>query len=94
MGPWTRGGSSGRSRGPFPADGERQVLGLVLQVPRDEIRADGSTPVEVYGYAVAEDGTVHDHFGRLARIDFAQADPRGTAKGLSVFGTLQVPPGQ
>jgi len=81
---------------PFPAAGARQTLGLVIQVPRESLRwtAGQITSLEVYGYAVAEDGTVHDHLAQLARVDPAQGDPGGAARGLSFYGTLAVKPGK
>lgn len=81
---------------PFPSPGDRQTLGLVLQVPRGELRWEGgrSLAVEVYGYAVAESGAVLDHLAQLARLDPARADPRRLAQGLSFYGTLRVPPGK
>lgn len=81
---------------PFPRKGERQTLGLVLQLPKKSLRwrAGQATAVEVYGYAVGEDGTVHDHLAKLARVDPGKADPGGQARGLSFYGTLSVPPGQ
>lgn len=81
---------------PFPAPGPRQTLGLVLQVPKESLRwtAGQPTSLEVYAYAVAEDGTVHDHVAQLARVDPARADPGGVARGLSFFGTLAVAPGR
>jgi VWFA-related protein len=81
---------------PFPAPGERQTLGLVVQVPRDSLRWTKGEPVsvEVYAYAVAEDGTVLDHLAHSVRLDPGQADPGDRAQGLSLFGTLSVPPGR
>jgi VWFA-related protein len=81
---------------PFPDPGDRQILGLVVQVPRESLRwqAGRTTTVEVYGYAVAEDGTVLDHLARVARVDPAAADPEGSTRGLSLFATLRVPPGR
>jgi VWFA-related protein len=81
---------------PFPAPGERQTLGLVLQIPRESLRWVSNQPlsVEVYGYAVAADGTVSDHLAQLVRLDPAKADPDGQARGISLFGTLSVPPGR
>ncbi len=80
---------------PLPSAGERQTVGLVVQVPRDELGlTNGRTSsVEIYGYAVAEDGTVVDHLAQLARIDPARADPSGDAAGLSVVAALGMPPG-
>ena len=81
---------------PFPEPGERQTLGLVVQVPRESLRwvRGEPTSLEVYGYAVAADGTVHDHLAQFVRVDPGQADPDSQARGISLFGTLQVPPGR
>ena len=81
---------------PFPAPGEKQTLGLVLQVPRDSLPWTSSEPigVEVYGYAVTEDGSVRDHLAQSLRLGPARADPQGQAHGLSVFGSFEVPPGR
>jgi hypothetical protein len=79
---------------PFPVAGERQTLGLVLQVPRQELRWAGRMALEVYGYAVAADGTVFDHLAHLAQIEPSLADPQGAAQGISFYSTLQVPPGK
>ena len=81
---------------PFPAPGERQTLGVVLQVPKDALPwAQGRpTALEVYAYAEREDGSVLDHLAQLARLDPAQVDPDGAARGLSFVGTLSVPPGR
>jgi len=81
---------------PFPAPGERQTVGVVIQVPRESLHwtAGQVTSLEVYGYAMAEDGTVHDHLAQLARFDPARADAGGAARGLSLFGTFAVKPGK
>ena len=81
---------------PFPVPEEKQVLGLVVQVPRDQLRWNAKEPValEVYGYAVAQDGSVQDHLAQFAQVKPELADPDSAALGLSFYGTLQVPPGQ
>jgi VWFA-related protein len=79
---------------PFPAEGERQTLGLVLQVPREELRWQNPLALEVYGYAVGADGTVLDHLAQFARLDPAASDAPGEVRGVSFYGTLQVPPGK
>jgi VWFA-related protein len=77
---------------PFPDPGARQTLGVVLQVPRGDVRwqAGQATSLEVYGYAVAADGVVHDHLAQLARFDPGRADPQGQARGVSFYGTFRV----
>jgi VWFA-related protein len=81
---------------PFPEPGERQTLGVVVQVPRESLRWKGGEPLslELYGYAVAEDGTARDYVAQLARLDPALADPTGDALGVSFFGSLSVPAGR
>jgi VWFA-related protein len=81
---------------PFPDKGDRQTLGVVLQVPKDQLSWKAGSPlaVEVYGYAIAEDGSVTDHLAQLARMDPARADADGLAQGLSFYGTFRVPPGK
>jgi VWFA-related protein len=81
---------------PFPGPGPQQTLGVVLQVPRGEVSWQAGQPLslEVYGYAVAADGVVHDHWAQLARFDPGRADREGrAARGVSFYGTLRVPPG-
>jgi VWFA-related protein len=80
---------------PFPAPGDRQTLGLVIQVPRESLpwKAGTSTALEFYAYAVGEDGAVKDHLAQLAQVDPGKADPDGHARGISLYGTLHVPPG-
>ena len=81
---------------PFPEAGANQTLGVVVQVPRKELdwQAGKSLSLEIYGYAVAENGEVVDHLAQLARLDPAVADPDDGAHGLSFYGTLQVPAGK
>jgi VWFA-related protein len=81
---------------PLPVAGERQTIGIVLQVSKDMVPGGFSKPLalEVYAYAVAEDGTVHDHVAQLVHLDPGQADPERTARGLSLYGTLSVRPGK
>ncbi len=81
---------------PFPEPGERQTLGIVMQVPRESLQRAERQPeaLEAYAYAVGADGTVRDHLAQLARIDPKRADPEGRSRGLSLFGTLKVPPGK
>ena len=80
---------------PVRAAGERQTVAVVVQVPKASLAWSAGRPLalEVYGYGIAADGTVEDHFAQLARVDPAKVDPEGAVEGLSFFGTLSVPPG-
>jgi hypothetical protein len=77
----------------------RAVRGLAAEdfrVEEESVAWGAGKPLalEAYGYGIAEDGTAHDHFAKLARVNPAEADPKGTIRGLSFFGTLNVPPGK
>ena len=79
---------------PFPKADGKQTLGIVLQVPRRELRWDrGAMSLEVFGYVVDKEGTIRDHIAQMVRIDPAVADPDGSALGVSFFGTFDVEAG-
>lgn len=80
---------------PFPERGERQTVGIVVQLPREQLRwtAGQLESLEFYGYAVDASGAVRDHLAQLARIEPGEADPHGERQGVSFFGALRVPPG-
>jgi hypothetical protein len=65
-------------------------------VPKQELPWQAGQPLslELYGYAVAEDGTVVDHLAQLARLEPGVVDAEGTPRGVSFYGTLRVPPGR
>ncbi len=80
---------------PFPKADGKQTLGVVLQVPRSELRWDrGPMSLEVFGYVVDREGTIRDHIAQMVRIDPDVADPDGTALGVSFFGTFDVAAGE
>jgi VWFA-related protein len=80
---------------PLPAREGRQSIALVLQVPASALEwSRGRTSsLELYSYAVAEDGTVQDYIAQFARIDSARR-PVGEARGVSFQGRLRVPAGR
>jgi VWFA-related protein len=79
---------------PFPQPGELQTLGVVLQIDKGQF--DWAEPIglEVYGYAVGEDGVYRDHLSQFVRVDPGVADPDQLAKGIAFYGAFRVPPGQ
>jgi VWFA-related protein len=79
---------------PLPAAGEKQTVALVVQIGAERLEwaAGRPTSLEMYAYAVAEDGAVLDHMARLTRIDPAKVSAKDT-RGVSFYGTFQVPPG-
>ena len=79
---------------PLPTPGERQVVALVAQVPASALEWSRGRPssLEMYAYAVGEDGGVRDHLAQLVRLD-PQRRPAGTARGISFYGTFGIPAG-
>lgn len=66
-----------------------------------EIRGDdllkgnqgGTVAVEIYGYAVAEDGQVRDFFNQTLGIDVAKAGPTFQETGIKFWNQFELPPG-
>jgi hypothetical protein len=82
---------------PFPVKGERQAVALLVQVPAAALEWSRRRPtsLEVYAYAVAEDGTVKDNVAQLARLEGDRvAQGPGDTRGISLVATLMVPPGR
>jgi VWFA-related protein len=81
---------------PFPRADGRQDLGVVIELPKEALpwAARKALAVEVYGYGIARDGSVLDHFAQLVRVDPSQSDPEGTVRGLALLGMLTVPAGE
>ncbi len=79
---------------PLPARDGTQAVAMVVQIPAASLEWSRGRPssLELYTYAVAEDGTVRDHIAQLARID-AERRPVGDTRGVSFYGTLRVPAG-
>lgn len=79
---------------PLPARDGTQAVAMVVQIPAAALEWSRGRPssLELYTYAVAEDGTVRDHIAQLARID-AGRRPVGDTRGVSFYGTLRVPAG-
>jgi hypothetical protein len=80
---------------PLPAEGDRQRVALVVQVPADALEwsRDRPSSLELYAYAIGDDGTAQDHIAQLARIDPARR-PAGESRGVSFFSDFAVPPGR
>ena len=72
---------------PVRAPGEKQTLGVVLQIPKEALAWNAGQPIalEAYGYGVGEDGTVRDHFAQLARVDPAVGRSAGHHAGPVVL---------
>ncbi|MEM6454939.1 MAG: VWA domain-containing protein [Acidobacteriota bacterium] len=55
--------------------------------------AGGQLPVEVYGYVIADDGTVVDNFAQAFQVDATQNAATLRARGVKVFAHADLVPG-
>lgn len=80
---------------PLPVEGDRQPVALVVQLPAASLEWSRGRPssLELYAYAVGEDGVIVDHLAQLARLD-PERRPAGATRGVSFQVTFHVPPGR
>ncbi len=50
-------------------------------------------PVEVYAYAIGEDGSIGDFFGQTLELDLAKVGEKLRVGGIEYIGHLELPPG-
>jgi VWFA-related protein len=51
-------------------------------------------PLEIYGYALREDGSVADYFAQALSIDLAQSRSALASRGFKFWGNLELRPGE
>ncbi|MFN7961220.1 MAG: VWA domain-containing protein [Thermoanaerobaculia bacterium] len=82
--------------GPFRMGGPTAYVPLVLEVDGKRL-LEGLTgdvvPVEIYAYALDNEGTVFDFFTQNLGLDLKQARPQLEQTGFKYFGHLDLPPG-
>lgn len=81
---------------PLKPGPESTPVAVLVEVPGERILAPGSPRVglEVYGYALGEDGTSRDFFAQSVDMDPAKVGPRLAQGGVRVLGKLDLPPGE
>jgi VWFA-related protein len=94
----TEGGSIQASllTAPFRGSGNTAYVPLVLEIDGKSLLAGtpGDTaPVEIYAYALDEQGTVHDFFTQSLGLDLKQSRPQLLQAGLKYYGHLDLPIG-
>jgi VWFA-related protein len=75
---------------------ESTPVAVLVEVPGDHLLASGSSRVglEVYGYALGEDGTSRDFFAQSVDMDPVRVGGRLAQGGVRVLGKLDLPPGE
>lgn len=81
---------------PLKPGPESTPVAVLVEVPGDRLLAPGSPRVglEVYGYALGEDGTSRDFFAQSVDMDPAKVGTRLAQGGVRVLGRLDLPPGE
>jgi len=93
------GGSIGAAvyAAPFGASGGRAYVPVVIEVDGPSLLAgkqDTSVPVEIYIYAVDEQGAVQGFLTQSLALDLAKAEAGLRQTGLKFFGHLSLPKGK
>lgn len=81
---------------PLRSGPESTPVAVLVEVPGNRLLAPGSPRVglEVYGYALGEDGTSRDFFAQSVDMDPARVGGRLAQGGVRVLGKLDLPPGE
>lgn len=82
---------------PFRAEAGRGYVPVLIEIEGPPLLA-GLTGdvagVEIYAYAIAEDGTVGDYIGQTMGLDVGKVRPALEASGVKFFGELDLAPGE
>ncbi|MFP3939849.1 MAG: VWA domain-containing protein [Thermoanaerobaculia bacterium] len=82
---------------PFRAEAGQAYVPVLIEIDGPGLLAglDGDTAaLEVYAYAIAEDGTVQDFLSQNMGLEVAKVRPALEASGLKFFGDLDLPSGE
>lgn len=82
---------------PFRAEAGRAYVPVLIEIDGPSLLAglSGTTAaLEIYAYAIAEDGTVADFLTQTMGLDVEKVRPALEASGLKFFGDLDLPPGE
>ncbi|HSL82092.1 MAG TPA: VWA domain-containing protein, partial [Thermoanaerobaculia bacterium] len=81
---------------PFRAEAGRAYVPVLIEIDGPSLLAGvrGKTAaLEIYAYAIAEDGSVGDFMTQTMGLDVEKVRPALEASGLKFFGDLDLPPG-
>jgi len=81
---------------PFPGEGGRAYVPVLIEIDGPGILAgnhEGTAKIEIYAYAVAEDGTVGGYMTQTMGLDIGKIEPVLRQSGIKFFGDLDLAPG-
>lgn len=82
---------------PFAADGERAYVPVLIEIDGPTLLAaqsDANLPAEIYAYAIAADGEIHDSFSQFLALDMGKVGDSLRAGGFKFWGHFDLPPGE
>lgn len=81
----------------FPADSGKAYAPVLIEARGEDLLAGlegGTVPVQIYAYALDENGIVRDFFVRAMGLDAVQAGPVLRQTGLKYWGHFDLDPGE
>jgi VWFA-related protein len=82
---------------PFQGAGDKAYVPVLIEVDGKSLlagRSQGTAlPVEIYTYAMDENGTVQDYFAKTLALDLKKVEPVLQQSGLKFYGDLALAPG-
>jgi VWFA-related protein len=81
---------------PFAVGGERAYVPVVIEVNGESLLAgkqEPKMPVEIYVYAIDQNGSVQDFLTQSFGLDLAKGEAALRRSGIKFFGHLDLPPG-
>lgn len=82
---------------PLPSGGDRTPVGVLLEIDGPSLMQGSeppTVPVEVYGYALDEEGRIRDYFGRAMGLDLNRSGSLLRRSGLKFWGDFELDPGR
>ncbi len=82
---------------PFEIASQLAYVPALIEIRGDDLlkgNQGGTVAVEIYAYAVAEDGQVRDFFNQTLGIDVAKAGPTFQETGIKFWNQFELPPGK
>jgi VWFA-related protein len=81
---------------PFQGPGDKAYVPVLIEVDGESLLAGkqgNALPVEIYTYAMDQNGTVQDFFAKTLGLDLAKVEPALRESGLKFYGDLSLAPG-
>jgi VWFA-related protein len=81
---------------PFQGAGDKAYVPVLIEVDGKSLLAGSrgaALPVEIYTYALDENGTVQDFFAKTVGLDLKKVEPVLQQSGLKLYGDLALAPG-